>query len=82
MQGQAMISEELEYYATVLLEELQWTEWETITLDEIEYLFENIGTLIEVSGKESEAEVIGAELNGFEDGTLNPENINRYGSTE
>ena len=58
MQGQAMISEELEYYATVLLEELQWTEWETITLDEIEYLIENIKTMIDVSGKTSEAEVI------------------------
>lgn len=58
MQGQAMISEELEYYAVMLLEELQWTEWESITLDEIGYLFEHILNLIEVSGQESEAEAI------------------------
>lgn len=58
MQGQAMISEELEYYAVMLLEELQWTEWESITFDEIGYLFENIENLIEVSGQTSEAEAI------------------------
>jgi hypothetical protein len=53
-----MISEELEYYAVMLLEELQWTEWESITFDEIGYLFENIENLIEVSGQTSEAEAI------------------------
>ena len=81
MQGQAMISEELEYYAVMLLEELQWTEWESITSDEIEYLFDNIMNLIEVSGQTSEAEAImSALVDGFDQGELNPENINRYGS--
>lgn len=68
MQGQAMISEELEYYAVMLLEELQWTEWESITFDEIGYLLENIENLIEVSGQTSEAEAILAELDGFDEG--------------
>lgn len=46
MASKAMIKEEVEYYANDLLDTLEWVEWETITMDDLTYMFEHVYSFV------------------------------------
>lgn len=82
MAAQAMIKEEVEYMAIEMLEGLKEADWETVTEEDLEYIFEHIFSLVQVVGREQDAEEIVRQLEVFDDGTAEFESINKYGSTE